>query len=216
MSRRSYTKSESLLAQEETRQPTASRLERIKHAAYHRQRGMMLMMEDVYNPHNLAAVTRTCDAFGVHDIAYTIEQHDEFDPKQTSIVTSGSASKWVDYRLFETGTVDALNMLHAEGWFVAAVADDDAVPLYDMDCTQYDQLVLLVGNERRGLSDTAVRMADRKVVIPMLGMIHSLNVSVAAAIMLSEITRQRQASPKRFTISDDEAEALIVNFIHRR
>jgi tRNA (guanosine-2'-O-)-methyltransferase len=215
MSRKNYLSSEALLAEDVL---TDRRVERIRTVAANRQRGVMVLMEDVYNPHNLAAIARSCDAFGVQQIAFTLEDHDQFDPQEVGRVSSSSASKWLDYRIFEDGTRACLTTLKREGWHIAAtLVDEKARPLYEIDFTvpEYDKLVIMVGNERSGLSPTAAELADTTVFIPMAGMIRSFNVSVATAITLAEITRQRNASDKRYTLDDDAASALAADFMLR-
>jgi tRNA (guanosine-2'-O-)-methyltransferase len=197
-------------------QLTERRLRRIIQIARQRQRGLMLIMEDVHNPHNLAAIARSCDAFGVQNLAFTLENNELFDPQHTGKITSASASKWLDYRIFENGTQPALTTLKNEGWHIMAT---DLMPgarsLYDVDFCAYDRLALMVGNEHAGISPKAREMADSFVKIPMQGMIQSFNVSVAAAIALSEITRQRQTCETDFHLPDDDAEALIADFVLR-
>ena len=215
MSRRlKNLKGDKLLAFEQ--QLSETRLERVRYAARQRQRGLMVLMEDVHNPHNLAAIARSCDAFGVQDIGFTATHQNLFDPEQVGKVSSSSASKWLDYHIYTDGTRACLESLKADGWqIVATVATPDAISIYEMDFAQIEPMVLLVGNEHAGLSDEAIALADHHVTIPMRGMIQSLNVSVATAITLAEITRQRDASPQRFTVDDDEAQALLVEFIRR-
>jgi len=198
-------------------QQTERRKQRLHTAARLRQRGLMVVMEDVHNPHNLAAIARSCDAFGIQQVAFTVQDHNLFDPQNVGRISSSSASKWLDYRIFEAGTVDCFTQLQAEGWhLMATVAGDDIPSLYDVDLTQHEKLAVLVGNEHRGLSPKAVDMADSHITIPMRGMIQSFNVSVATAIILAEVTRQRQASPVDFNISEDDAWALALDFMQRR
>lgn len=213
---RKYTTSDELLAIEQ--HGTDKRIQRINYAAHHRQRGLMVVMEDVVNPHNLAAIARSCDAFGIQQIAFTTNNDVLFEQKLEDIgmVSSSSASKWLDYRIFEGGTRECLTTLQSEGWHVlATVAGDDVLSLYDADLTQYDKLAILVGNERRGISQMAIDLADSHITIPMYGMIRSFNVSVATAITLSEITRQRDVSETDFRVSDEEATRIRHDFLLR-
>jgi len=209
-----YLSSDDLLKIEQ--QTTESRRQRLRQTAEGRQRGLMVLMEDVYNPHNLAAIARSCDAFGVQEISFTLENHDLFDPAQLGMVSSRSASKWLDYRIFEDGTEDCLKTLKSEGWHIlATLAEEDTPSLYDVDLAQYEKLVVMVGNEHAGLSPKAAALADSGVYIPMRGLIRSFNVSVATALILAEITRQRAASPANFSISPEEADALYADFLLR-
>lgn len=192
------------------------RLEKIINVATHRQAGLMLVMEDVHNPHNLAAIARSCDAFGIQQIAFTMEDEDLFDPIEVGKISSATASKWLDYRIFENGTHDALTTLKNEGWHIMATwVNPEAKSLHEIEFAQYDKLALLLGNEHSGISKTAIELADSYMYIPMAGMIPSFNVSVAAALSLFEITRQRLASEKDFFLPEDEARKLIADFAMR-
>jgi tRNA (guanosine-2'-O-)-methyltransferase len=192
------------------------RLSRVVNVAAHRQRGLMIVMEDVHNPHNLAAIARSCDAFGIQEIAFTMDEENLFDPKEIGKISSASASKWLDYRIFEHGTHAALATLKNEGWHIMATwVNPEAKSIHEIDFTQYEKLALLVGNEHAGISQTAIELADSYMYIPMMGMIESFNVSVAAALSLFEITRQRLASDKDFFLPEDEARKLIADFVVR-
>lgn len=192
------------------------RLKRVIETASQRQSGLMMLMEDVHNPHNLMAISRSCDAFGVQNLAFTMEDENLFDPKQLGKVSSASASKWLDYRVFEDGTRDAMTTLKNEGWHIMATwVNPDAKSIYEIDFAEHDKLVLMVGNEHAGISPTAVELADSYTYIPMQGMIESFNVSVAAALSLFEASRQRRASDKDFSLSDEELHKLVADFVIR-
>ncbi|MEM9950758.1 MAG: RNA methyltransferase [Chloroflexota bacterium] len=195
---------------------TERRLRRVIETASKRQRDIMMLMEDVHNPHNLMAIARSCDAFGVQDIAFTMADEHHFDPTQIGKVSSSSASKWLDYRIFEQGTRDALTTLKREGWHIMATwVNPDAKSIYEIDFTQHNKLVLMVGNEHAGISETAVELADSYMYIPMQGMIESFNVSVAAALTLYEVSRQRRQSKIDFSLPDDAFQKLVADFVVR-
>lgn len=197
-------------------QLSENRLKRVVDTASHRQSGLMVIMEDVHNPHNLAAIARSCDAFGIQEIAFTMENENLFDPKEVGKISSASASKWLDYRIFENGTHDALTTLKSEGWHIIATwVNPEAESIHEIDFTQYDKLALMLGNEHSGISQTAIELADSYMYIPMMGMIESFNVSVAAALSLFEVTRQRLASEKDFFFPKDDARELIADFAMR-
>jgi tRNA (guanosine-2'-O-)-methyltransferase len=193
-----------------------TRRARIESVVENRQRGLMVVMEDVDNPYNLAAISRSCDAFGIQTIAYTVAPERAFDPQKEGGPANTSASKWLDYRMFTGGTTPALTALKQEGWhLLATVADANAPALHEVDLTAPAQLAVLVGNELRGLSNEALQQVDSRITIPMLGMIQSFNVSVATAIILYEIVRQRRASGQDFGLTPDEQQALLLDFAQR-
>lgn len=197
-------------------QMTEGRMRRLVQTAERRQRGLMLLMEDVHNAHNLAAISRSCDAFGVQQVTFTLENFANFDPQRIPEVTATGTAKWLDYRFFTEGTAQALATLQGEGWHILATSlRPGSQPIQQIDFTQYDKLALMVGNERDGLSPAALEHADGHMYIPMHGFAQSFNVSVAAAISLYEITRQREASPRDFRLTREEARALAESFLSR-
>jgi tRNA (guanosine-2'-O-)-methyltransferase len=191
---------------------TDARADRMRQVAAARQRGLVVLMEDVYNPFNLAAIARTCDALGVQSLGFMCQSRDAFNPQEVGALASRSAAKWIDYTLYEGGTQAVLTRFKSAGYhIVATTTAPDAVPLAAADLT-HAQLLLLVGHERHGLSAAAEALADTRVVIPMVGMVQSLNVSVAAALVLYEIVRQRGV---RCRYTPEEAEALVQRWLAR-
>lgn len=169
---------------------TDRRVRRIDEVLAHRQPSLTVVLENVHDPHNVAAVLRSCDAVGVlalHTV-YTVEA----PPATLARTSSGSASKWIE--VVHHGSVDACyGQLRAEGKRIVATALDEAsVDLHAQDFVQ--PVALVFGNERRGASDEAVETADGTVFIPMMGMVESLNISVACAVALYEAMRQRRGA----------------------
>ena len=170
--------------------PTEQRVNKLKRVAEARQAGVTVVIEDVYDPHNLGAISRSCDAFGIQQINVIFETHPAYDPKEVGKNSSTATNKWLDYRIHR-GTEKALKTLKAEGWeLVAAALDPAAESIYKADLC-LPRIALLFGNEKTGLSATALALADRKIMIPMRGIAQSMNVSVSAALCIYEVTRQR-------------------------
>jgi tRNA (guanosine-2'-O-)-methyltransferase len=120
-------------------------------------------------------------------LVYTQEER----PK-LSRITSASALKWLEV-VDHPGIAECYAALHAQGFAIYAThLGDESRDLYELDLVQPSALVF--GNEQRGASDDAVRLADASVVIPMMGMVQSLNISVACAVTLYEALRQRRAA----------------------
>ncbi len=162
------------------------RLEKIRKVLEHRQPGLTVVMENIHDPHNVSAVFRSCDAVGVKrvELLYTVEKFPKIGRKSSS-----SANKWLERRR-HTSVDECYSALRAEGFRIYAThLAAEAVSLYDLDLTQ--KVALVFGNEHRGVSDEAAEKADLNFQIPMMGMIQSLNVSVAAAVCLYEALRQR-------------------------
>ena len=182
---------------------TDARLGKLKRAAELRQAGLIVVIEDIFDPHNLGAVARSCDAFGVQHLHVIFENSQPFDPKAVGKNSSTATNKWLEYHLHHDSAA-ALQALRADGWQIVATAlDDSAESLYEADLCQ-SNVALLFGNERDGLSPAALELAERRLTIPMRGIAQSLNVSVTASLCLYELTRQRMARCPQWLQGDAE------------
>lgn len=167
---------------------TPRRFHRVRDALSRRQPDLTVLLENVGVPRNLAAILRSCDAVGV------AEAHAVWPGGRLKISrpASGGNRKWVPVRKHRA-LVDALACLREKGLrILAAHAAAGAVPFRDVDYTQ--PTAILLGNEDNGVSAEALAAVDAQVIIPMSGMGVSLNVSVAAALILFEAQRQRLAA----------------------
>ncbi len=165
---------------------TEKRLNKIVNVATQRQFSLRVVLENIHDPHNVSAIFRTCDAVGVSmvDLLYTYEKF----PKISS-VSSASSKKWVDQRRFDS-TQECITKLKEEGFKIyGSILSDNAEDIYNIDFT--DKVAIVMGNEHRGISDEIIESVDKHIYIPMRGMIQSLNVSVATAVILYEAQRQR-------------------------
>lgn len=165
---------------------TDKRLERIVKTIQSRQPSLKIVMENIHDPHNVSAIFRTCDAVGVPlvSLLYTYEEFPKIGKK-----SSASAFKWVGKEKFRS-VDDCYSTLRNDGFkVIASSLTKGAKSLYELDLTK--KMAIVLGNEKRGVSDDAASMADEIYYIPMMGMVQSLNVSVAAAVTLYEALRQR-------------------------
>ena len=164
---------------------------RINQVLGRRQPGLTVVLEDVHDPHNAAAVLRSCDATGVLEI-HTVHEHETAPGKRPSRATSSSAAKWVPVVRHED-IPSCYALMREHGMQIVATAlTDESVDLYDVDFTRPTAIVM--GNEHRGLTAAAIAGADLTVRIPMSGMVESLNISVATAVTLFEAFRQRRVA----------------------
>lgn len=164
---------------------TSQRLERLRQVASQRQLDISVVCENITDPHNVSAIMRSCDAFGIQTLD-VIGGSEEFTGHKK---TSSSAKKWVTVRS-HADVKSCFDMLRQEGKNIYVTRlDPQAESFWSIDWTQPCAIVL--GNEHAGVSDEALQRADGSIYIPMKGMVQSLNVSVAAAIVLAEISRQR-------------------------
>ncbi|WP_440877147.1 tRNA (guanosine(18)-2'-O)-methyltransferase TrmH [Thalassotalea sp. PLHSN55] len=167
---------------------TPERHQRIMQMLDQRQPDLTVCMEGVHKTHNLAAVVRTCDAIGVSDV------HAVWKNEQMR-VSGGSAAgsqNWIDVHNYSK-TEDAIAELKKQNMQVLVTnLSDTAVDFREIDYTKPTAIIL--GQEKFGASEQALALADQDIVIPMVGMVQSLNVSVACSVVLYEAQRQRQAA----------------------
>jgi tRNA (guanosine-2'-O-)-methyltransferase len=185
---------------------TEERLKRITETARARQYSLRVVLENIHDPHNVSAIFRTCDAVGVPKVSllYTIEKF----PK-VSRVSSASASKWIEVEKFND-TKECVKSLKDDGFIIySSMLDKNAVSLYELDLTK--KVAIVVGNEHRGVSEELKNLSDKSFYIPMRGMIESLNVSVANAVVLYEAQRQRELKNmySQSELSEEQFEKLI-------
>lgn len=165
---------------------TPERYQRIQNTLAKRQPDLTVITDEVYKPHNLAAIARTCDAVGIpriHCVKPT-------DPFRLSSATTAGSNDWIEID-YHDDIERGIRALQADGMkVIAAHLSEQAI-----DYRQYDfrqPTALLMGTEKEGVSNTAAELCDHHVIIPMHGMVESFNVSVAAAIILNEAQYQRQ------------------------
>ena len=168
---------------------TERRLNRLETVLRRRQPDLTVVMENIHDPHNVSAILRSCDAAGVMGVQliYTSTEFPDLGKK-----SSASAKKWVEQRRFER-VQECYQKLHDEEYAIYATHLEEAAKgPYEIDMTK--KIAFVVGNEHEGVSMEAARLADGIIQIPMFGMIQSLNVSVATAVILFEAVRQRIAA----------------------
>ena len=166
---------------------TPERSEKLLKVLSRRQTDITVVMENVQDPHNISAVMRTCDAIGIQDIYILntkIPRHQKFGAKSSS-----SAAKWLSVHQFDNvdECFEALRKNYKT--ILTTHLSTDAVSLYEIDFTQ--SVALVFGNEHAGVSDEVRALADGNFIIPQMGIIQSLNISVACAVSIYEAYRQK-------------------------
>lgn len=190
------------------------RINRIKKVVANRQPGILVVFEDIHDPHNAAAIMRTMDAMGIQNAWFIFDKEEAYNPKKVGKATSSSANKWLDFRIF-TSALDCIRTLKKQGYHIVVSAlTDESISLEDYRCTE-KKIALFVGNEHRGVSEETLKHADTILKIPMLGFVQSLNVSVATAMILWEITRQRRQPKTPIHIPKKEQNRLLEDFLKR-
>jgi len=185
---------------------TERRLKKIEKVVSERQFSLRVVLENIHDPHNVSAIFRTCDAVGVPeiDLLYTVEKFPSI-----SKVTSASSKKWVEIRKYDS-VENCIKTLKNDGFKIyGTMLSENAHNIYDLDLTE--KIAIVMGNEHRGISDEISDLIDKHIHIPMHGMIQSLNVSVAAAVVLYEAQRQRSINGmyEKSELAKNEIENLI-------
>ena len=168
------------------REITNKRKERILSVLKRRQKDLTLVLNNIHDPHNVSAILRSCDAFSVFQVQllYNSQPFPSLGHK-----SSASAKKWLEIKRY-TESQELMQDLRSQRMqTLTAGFGPKAVPVYDWDLTLPTAIIL--GNEHSGVEQEVISQASGEIYIPMQGMVQSLNVSVAAAIILYEAWRQR-------------------------
>jgi len=153
-----------------------------------RQPNLTVVMENVLDPHNISAVMRTCDAVGIQDI-YIL--NNKIPPhKKWGAKSSSSAAKWLTIHQFTDAGACIEALRGRYGRIYTTHLSTDAVSLYEIDFAQ--SVALVFGNEHAGVSEEIRALADGNFIIPQMGIIQSLNISVACAVSIYEALRQKK------------------------
>lgn len=172
---------------------TVRREKRIQEVASKRQTDVVLVLENVHDPHNIGAVLRTCDSVGVAEVfvVYTDSNLDQetLDLAMQSRASSG-AYKWVKTTLFHSIKECITELRERKLTLLGTHLHHKALNIYDTNFTA--PIAIILGNEKDGLSQDMLDELDGNIYIPQEGMVKSLNISVACAVVLYEMFRQRK------------------------
>jgi tRNA (guanosine-2'-O-)-methyltransferase len=167
---------------------TPERTRKLETVLSRRQNDLTVVLENVFDPHNISAVMRSCDAVGVQELYVLntkIPRHKKWGARSSS-----SAAKWLTIHQFGNADECIAQLRQRYDRILTTHLDGDATSLYALDLTQ--KLALVFGNEHAGVSEEIRSLADGNFIIPQQGMIQSLNISVACAVSLYEAYRQKE------------------------
>nr|WP_298999163.1 RNA methyltransferase [uncultured Allomuricauda sp.] len=177
---------------------TEGRKQRFLDVLAQRTRFLTVAIEDVYQLHNTSAVIRSCDAFGIQDV-HVVE--DRFGKRLDKNIAVG-AEQWVDVHRYGT-TTECINTLKEGGYkIIATTPHNDSNYLKDFKLES--KTALFFGTEKEGLSEEVMQRADGFLKIPMVGFSESLNISVSAAIIIQELSKQLRNSELIWQLSPIE------------
>lgn len=192
---------------------TANRKETFKKVLEHRTKHFTIVLEDIYQPHNASAVVRTCDIFGIQDV-HVIEN--KYVNRVSRHVAKG-AQKWITstrYNSDGNNTASCIHALKKKGYQIIATSPhDDSCFLQDFDI--HKKTAFILGAEAEGVSKTVKNQADGFLKIPMVGFTESLNISVAAAIILQEVTTKLRSYNIDWQLSEQEKEILYFDWVKK-
>lgn len=190
---------------------TEARMKRFTEVVARRTRHLTIVLEDIFQPHNISAVLRSCDCFGIQDV-HIIENRNLY--RVNPDVALG-ASNWLTlhrYNHRENNTIACLDKLKTQGYRLVATTphENDHTP-EDLPLDQ--KTALLFGTELSGLSKVSLEMADDFVRIPMTGFTESLNISVSAATLLYVLTRRLQMSRVSWELGETDRDEVLLSFL---
>ena len=179
-----------------------------------RTRHFTVAIEDIYQPHNASAVVRSCEIFGVQDV-HVIQNKYKF---YASNQVAKGAQKWLDFKLFKekdtNNTLACIEDLRSRGYkIIATTPHNESCVLEDFDITQ--KSAFFFGVEKEGLSKDVMDNADGYLKIPMVGFTESLNISVAAAIILQSMNEKLKKSNVDWKLSEDEKNILYQEWLEK-
>lgn len=151
-----------------------------------RRHNLCLVLENLSEDQNISAILRTAEAFGVGSVC--IIHPKDRKPKISKGITSG-AYKWLNVVYYTSTRVCLSALKRSQFKLVGALVDPDAKVLWKQKFT--GKVAVVVGNEAKGLTETAQKLVDQNLYLPMVGLTESLNVSVAASIFLYEVIRKK-------------------------
>lgn len=162
----------------------SERIEKIDRALAHRTYQITPVLENIYDEGNINAVVRTSESFGIQ--SYHVIR--SLKTKAQNRVSRG-AEKWTDGYTWKE-SIECLGQLKQAGYFIATThLASNAIPIYELNPCQ--KVALVIGNEHQGVSSEALALADANVIIPAAGLTQSFNLSVAGALCLHELYRER-------------------------
>ena len=178
-----------------------------------RTRHFTVVLEDIYQQHNASAVIRSCDIFGIQDV-HVIEN--KYKSKVSRHIAKGS-QKWLsfhNYKEDKNNTIDCLENIKSKGYqVIATTPHNDSCVLHDFDITKKSAFVF--GVEKAGVSDDVMKNADGFLKIPMVGFTESLNISVAAAIVLENLSHKLRNSNLDWALTVEEQQILYASWIEK-
>jgi len=191
---------------------TERRLCRMEEIIAQRTRYLTVVLEDIYQSQNASAVLRTCECFGVQDV-HVVENYNPYNINP--MVVKGS-DKWLNIRRYshaENNSLEAVRTLKSEGYRIVVTSlNSESANLNEFD-VMLGKCAIVFGNEHQGVSDCLMEQADEYLKVSMCGFTQSLNISVSAGIIISQLTQRIKNSVSGWQLSDAEKDKLRVEWL---
>jgi tRNA (guanosine-2'-O-)-methyltransferase len=192
---------------------TENRKDTFKNVLEDRTRHFTVILEDLYQKHNTSAITRSCDIFGIQDLHVIENKYKTYVSNQ---VGKGS-QKWLTFHRYnqkEHNTQDCIDAIKAKGYqIIATTPHENSNFVADFDVLKKSAFVF--GVEKEGVSKMMLDQADGHLKIPMYGFTESLNVSVAAAIVLQDITARLRKTQIDWRLDPIEKQAIYSQWLQK-
>jgi tRNA (guanosine-2'-O-)-methyltransferase len=189
---------------------TPQRRQRFEDVLAQRTRWLTVVLEDLYDPHNMGAIARSCDAFGIQDL-HVIEVLHRYQPEPE--IALGS-QQWITVHRYADAPDPrqaCLNALRERGYRIAVASlQEGSIPPQEVELSQPTAVVF--GTERDGATPEMLAAADLTIGLQMFGFVQSLNVSVAAALCLHPLTLRLRQSAAKWSLSTHEREELTLEW----
>ncbi|MFR9620566.1 MAG: RNA methyltransferase [Rikenellaceae bacterium] len=189
---------------------TEERFATLRETVSHRTHQMTILSENTFHSQNASALMRHCEAFGLQRM-HAIEELCDF--KTYADIVRGT-DKWVDLERY-TNTHDAIAQLKSEGYRIVATTPhrNDTIPeTFDVGAGKF---ALVFGTEHSGISQEIIDAADEFLMIPMCGMVESLNVSASAAILIYMLSQRLRDTTQGWELSREEQMELLYRWMQR-
>ena len=186
---------------------TEERKQVLQRTVSQRTHYMRIMTENMFHPQNASAIMRHCEAFGIQQI-HTVEDRCKFDP---SVNIVRGTQKWVDVEHHDT-TAEALKALKSEGYRIIATTPHRCSSTPETFDVTKGKFALVFGTEHAGISEEVIEAADEFLMIPMCGMVESLNVSASAAILIYMLSQRIREQVDGWQLSEQEQLRLLTRW----
>jgi len=188
---------------------TKRRLAKMEWVLGQRQEGLVVILDELYDPFNISAIFRTCDGLGITEV-YIINPPRGFKPARSVCMKS---HKWL--KIERTDDREGLfSSLKKRGFKVYGTAlGEDSFDFRDLPLTE--KIAIVLGNEHAGIGEETKKLCDGIIHIPMYGFVQSFNVSVSAAIILSQITFRREEKGVKKVFSPEKRRQILEDWLAR-